>query len=137
MRARRVALLITLLLVALSGGAFTILAWDQASRLATVVSAMAAVAAVGVAVWAALPVSPPSSAGSSTPGNSAPPDVVGRVHGRVTARRVDGEAVGVQTDRVPSHGVSGVVDVDQVRSSGTVIGTRIEHHPRPAPDEKE
>ena len=34
---------------------FTVTQWDRASRIATVVSALAAVAAVGVAVWAALP----------------------------------------------------------------------------------
>jgi hypothetical protein len=41
--------------LALLGAGFTLVQWDQASRLATMVSALAAVAGIGVAVWAALP----------------------------------------------------------------------------------
>lgn len=55
MSARRVALLATCLTVAGLAGWFAVAKWEQASRVATVVSALAAVAAVGVAVWAALP----------------------------------------------------------------------------------
>lgn len=45
---------VTCLLVSGLGGVFTVTQWDRASRIATVVSALAAVAAVGVAVWAAI-----------------------------------------------------------------------------------
>ncbi len=55
MSARRVALLLTCLVVAGMAGWFAVARWEQASRVATVVSALAAVAAVGVAAWAALP----------------------------------------------------------------------------------
>jgi hypothetical protein len=55
MSARRVVLLVTCLVVAGLAGWFAVARWEQASRVATVVSALAAVAAVGVAVWAALP----------------------------------------------------------------------------------
>ncbi len=55
MPARRAALLITGLVVAGLGALFAVSEWDRASRIATLVSALAAVAAVGVAVWAALP----------------------------------------------------------------------------------
>lgn len=47
--------MVTGLMVAGLGVAFAVLARDRAGRIATVVSALAAVAAVGVAVWAALP----------------------------------------------------------------------------------
>jgi hypothetical protein len=55
MRGRRVVLAVTCLLVAGLGGVFAVVAWDRTSRIATAVSALAAVAAVGIAVWAALP----------------------------------------------------------------------------------
>ena len=55
MSARRVVVLLTCLVVAGLAGWFVVARWEQASRVATVVSALAAVAAVGVAVWAALP----------------------------------------------------------------------------------
>jgi hypothetical protein len=55
MSARRVVLLVTCLVVAGLAGWFAVAKWEQASRVATVVSALAAVAVVGVAVWAALP----------------------------------------------------------------------------------
>jgi len=55
MTARRVALLATCFVVAGLAGWFAVARWDQASWVATVVSTLAAVAGVGVAVWAALP----------------------------------------------------------------------------------
>jgi hypothetical protein len=54
MNARRVVLLVTCLVVAGLGGMFVLTQWDRVNRIATVLSALAAVAAVGVAVWAAL-----------------------------------------------------------------------------------
>jgi hypothetical protein len=50
-----VVLLVTGLVVAALGGVFAVTQWDTADRLATVLSALAAVAAVGISVWAALP----------------------------------------------------------------------------------
>nr|WTA70845.1 hypothetical protein OHB51_17515 [Micromonospora sp. NBC_00855] len=56
MRSRRhIVLLITGLLVAVLASAFVVLRWDSADRIATAVSALAGLAAVGVALWAALP----------------------------------------------------------------------------------
>ena len=52
---RRVVLVVTCLVVAGLAGVFAGTQWDQANRVATVASALAAVASVGVAVWAALP----------------------------------------------------------------------------------
>lgn len=50
----RVVLVVTGLVVALLAGWFAVVQWEQADRVATVVSALGAVAAVGVAVWAVL-----------------------------------------------------------------------------------
>jgi hypothetical protein len=54
MSARRVSILITCLVVAVLAIVLVVVRWDDASRIATIISALAAVAAVGVAVWAAL-----------------------------------------------------------------------------------
>ena len=55
MSTRRVALLVTFLAVGVLLIGLTVVSWDDASRIATIVSTVAAVAALGVAVWAALP----------------------------------------------------------------------------------
>ncbi|MBM0276034.1 hypothetical protein [Micromonospora tarensis] len=56
MRPRRhLVLLITGLLVAVLATTFVVLRWDSADRVATAVSALAGLAGVGVALWAALP----------------------------------------------------------------------------------
>lgn len=57
MRKRRLVLLATCVVVALLAAGFAWLRWQEANKLATVLSALAAVAAVGVAIWAALPAS--------------------------------------------------------------------------------
>lgn len=49
----RIAVVATCVVVAALGGFFAIAQWDDANRVATVSSALGAVAAVGVAVWAA------------------------------------------------------------------------------------
>lgn len=54
MSMRRLAIVVTLLAVAVLAGLFILLRWEQANKLATVMSALAGVTAVGVAVWAAL-----------------------------------------------------------------------------------
>ena len=55
MNLRRAVLLVTLLVVAGLLAWFAVTKWDSASKVATIVSALAAVATVGVAAWAALP----------------------------------------------------------------------------------
>ncbi|MGW4423839.1 hypothetical protein [Streptosporangium sp. NPDC004631] len=55
MNARRVVLAVTGVVVAVFGVVFAVLQWEQANRIATSVSALAGLAAVGVAVWAAFP----------------------------------------------------------------------------------
>ena len=53
-------------MVAVLAAVFAVSQWDQATRIATVTSALAAVAALGVAVWAALPGSSPGARASRT-----------------------------------------------------------------------
>jgi cytosine/uracil/thiamine/allantoin permease len=54
MNGARVTLVVTCAVVAGLGVWFAVAKWDQANKAATVASALAAVAAVGVAVWTAL-----------------------------------------------------------------------------------
>lgn len=54
MNAGRVTLIISCLVVAGLGVWFVVARWDQANKVASAVSALAALAAVGVAIWAAL-----------------------------------------------------------------------------------
>ncbi|MEV7907710.1 hypothetical protein [Streptomyces anulatus] len=61
MGARRGVLAVTCVVVAVFGVVFTVIQWEQANRIATSVSALAALAAVGIAVWAALPGTPPGT----------------------------------------------------------------------------
>ncbi|MEV7009683.1 hypothetical protein [Streptosporangium sp. NPDC051022] len=58
MGARRGVLAVTCVVVAVFGVVFAVVQWEQANRIATSVSALAALAAVGIAVWAALPATP-------------------------------------------------------------------------------
>ncbi|MEV0584706.1 hypothetical protein [Nonomuraea sp. NPDC050310] len=55
MDGRRVAILATAGVVAVLAVVLTVLRWDDADKIATGLSALAGVAAVGVAVWAGLP----------------------------------------------------------------------------------
>jgi hypothetical protein len=55
MDARRIVLIATAGVVAVLAVTLVALRWDSANEIAVVVSALAAVAAVGVAIWAALP----------------------------------------------------------------------------------
>jgi hypothetical protein len=54
MNSGRIALIATCVLVAGLGGWFAIARWDDANRVAAITSALAGIAAIGVAVWAAL-----------------------------------------------------------------------------------
>ena len=68
MNTGRIALVVTCVVVAGLGTWFALSRWDDANRIATVASALGAVAAVGVAVWAA--VRAPSSQRSVTVSNT-------------------------------------------------------------------
>lgn len=48
------ALVLTCVMVAGLGGWFAVARWDQTNKVATVASALGAVAAVGIAIWTAL-----------------------------------------------------------------------------------
>ncbi|MEU4555372.1 hypothetical protein [Micromonospora violae] len=52
---RHIVLVVTGVLVAVLASAFVVLRWDSADKIATAASALAGVAGVGVALWAALP----------------------------------------------------------------------------------
>jgi hypothetical protein len=60
MTLKRVVLVMTCMVVAALGWIFAVSRWETASRIATVASALAGVAAVGVGIWAALPGASPS-----------------------------------------------------------------------------
>ncbi|UKY47839.1 hypothetical protein [Streptomyces inhibens] len=55
MTIKRVVLVGTCVVVAVLGWVFAVSQWETASRIATVASALAGVAAVGIGIWAALP----------------------------------------------------------------------------------
>jgi len=57
---KRVVLVMTCVVVAVLGCVFAVSQWDTASRIATLASALAGVAAVGIGIWAALPGTSPS-----------------------------------------------------------------------------
>jgi cytosine/uracil/thiamine/allantoin permease len=87
----RVALVITCLVVAGLGVWFTVAKWDDANKIATVASALGAVAAVGVAIWAAMRTSSGTSVrvsdtGQAT-GTNANTGFRGKTDGSVTVKR--------------------------------------------------
>lgn len=98
MKLRRVVLLVTVLAVGGLLAWLSVVNWDSASKIATVVCALGAVAAVGVAIWAALPASGQarSIAASRT--------------GKAVARRNGSATSGV---RAPAGGAEGPVRVDR------------------------
>jgi hypothetical protein len=55
MKLQRLVLAVSCLVVAALAVLFVVLQWERANKVATVVSCLAAVTAVGVAIWAALP----------------------------------------------------------------------------------
>jgi hypothetical protein len=55
MTLKRMVLVATCMVVAVLGWMFAVSQWETASRIATVASALAGVAAVGIGIWAALP----------------------------------------------------------------------------------
>lgn len=56
---RRFAVVVTCVAVALVGATFSAIGWGSASSFVTVASVIAALVAIGIAVWAALPETPP------------------------------------------------------------------------------
>lgn len=62
MTARRAVLILTCLLLAGLGVYSAVARWDDANRIATIAASLAAVAAVGVGIWAALPANRQQSA---------------------------------------------------------------------------
>lgn len=95
MNTGRAVLLLTCLVVAALGGWFALARWDDANKVAAIASALGAVAAVGVAVWAALRTSTSGPSvivrrtgrSEARGGGAANSGVRGRVRGPV---RVDG-----------------------------------------------
>nr|WP_052478710.1 hypothetical protein [Kibdelosporangium sp. MJ126-NF4]CEL20161.1 hypothetical protein [Kibdelosporangium sp. MJ126-NF4]CTQ97386.1 hypothetical protein [Kibdelosporangium sp. MJ126-NF4] len=112
MTAGRVILILTCLVVAGLGGWFVLAQWDVANRAATVSSALGAVAAVGVAIWAALRTNTGNTVRASRTGNatarrngSANTGVrLGEASGRVRADRTG--------DATASDGGSATTGID-------------------------
>ena len=73
MSMRRLVLLLTALAVAVLAAVFAWVGWDQAGRIATVLAGLVAVAALGVAVWAALPGQRTPPSGDTAVGEEAAP----------------------------------------------------------------
>ena len=84
MNAGRVVLTVSLLVVAGLGVWFALAGWDDANKVAVISSAVAAVAAVGVAVWAA--VRTPSADRAVTVSDT------GNAHGKRAVTGVSGKA---------------------------------------------
>lgn len=115
---RRVVIPLTFLLVAGLAAVFAVSGWDQADKIASIVSALVAVAALGVGVWAALPGSAQGvhvravrtgTAMASGPGSRANTGVTGRVsasetvmiEGTGNARATDGGSANSGVDLHP------------------------------------
>lgn len=88
----RVTLVLTCLLVAGLAAAFAIIQWDQANKLATSISALGAVAAVGVAVWAAVR-QPATSIRVSNTGNAVAGSKGKAVSGLDSPAKLTGEVI--------------------------------------------
>jgi hypothetical protein len=101
----RVALLVTCVVVAGLGTWFALSRWDDANRIATVASALGAVAAVGVAVWAAFRAPAPERSVTVSDTGNATATGGGKAVTGVTGR---GESVGtVRVERTGDAKSSG------------------------------
>ncbi|MFF2397431.1 hypothetical protein [Nocardia sp. NPDC058114] len=115
MTAGRVALILTALTVTVLAAALIVLKWDDANKVFTAVAALAGVAGVGVAIWAALGAKPRKSVKVKKSGNaiSGPNGVA--VSGAKVAATHDGEVAVVDSGkadaRLGGSAVSGA-DVD-------------------------
>ncbi|WP_394815821.1 hypothetical protein [Streptomyces gibsoniae] len=78
MNARRLVLIVSCAAVAGLGVLLAVLRWSRADHVASVVSCLAAVAAVGVGIWAALPARPARTgadpAGATDPAGAPDPE---------------------------------------------------------------
>jgi hypothetical protein len=97
--AGRVVLVLSCVVVGALGAWFAVARWDDANKVAAVASALGAVVAVGVAVWAALRTAPGNAItvrrtgrAEARGGGSATTGVRGRVDGTVRVERT-GDAV--------------------------------------------
>jgi hypothetical protein len=98
MNLRRVVLLVTVLAVGGLLAWLSVVKWDSASKIATVVCALGAVAAVGVAIWAALPAS------------GLPKGIAASRTGKAAARRDGSATSGV---RGPAGSAGGPIRADR------------------------
>ncbi|ALG08752.1 hypothetical protein [Kibdelosporangium phytohabitans] len=104
MKAGRVVLILTCLVVAGLGTWFVLAQWDVANRVATVSSALGAVAAVGVAIWAALRTTSGNSVRASRTGNAT---ARGSGSSANTGVRVSGASGALRADRTGEATASG------------------------------
>jgi hypothetical protein len=98
MNLRRMVLLVTVLAVAGLLAWLSVVKWDSASKIATVVCALGAVAAVGVALWAALPAAQWTK------------DILASRTGKAVARGGGSATTGV---RAPGGGSGGPIRADR------------------------
>lgn len=108
MNLRRAVLLITSLAVAGLLAWLAVAKWDSASKVATVVSALASVATVGVAAWAALPASARAW------------DISASRTGKAVARRSSQATTGV---KAPAQAVDGTVRAEQTGDAAASDGS--------------
>lgn len=97
MTLKRMVLVATCVVVAVLGWMFAVSQWETASRIATVASALAGVAAVGVGIWAALPGVSQSAVvvrETSTAKTAGKGNAVTGYHGSGSARPVTVERTG-------------------------------------------
>jgi hypothetical protein len=113
MTARRVVIVLTCVAVAALGAVVTVTRWEYANRIATIASALATVAAVGVAVWAALPGSGAGVRASRT-GNATARGRGSRANTGLTGPPASGPAVADRTgDAEATGGGSATTGVDR------------------------
>ncbi|GAA2440358.1 DUF4158 domain-containing protein [Streptomyces glaucus] len=113
MTLKRVVLVVTCVVVAVLGWMFTVSQWETASRIATVASALAGVAAVGVGIWAALPGASQSAVvvrETSTAKSAGKGNAVTGYHGGGSTRPVTVERTGDAEATGDGDAISGYSD---------------------------
>ncbi len=93
MKLRRLVLIITVLATAALAAVCALVGWDQAAKVTTVVAGLAALAAVGVEVWTALP-DPKGAVSQSEPGPVPTSDHTGEARARGGAVANTGNIIG-------------------------------------------
>jgi hypothetical protein len=107
MTIRRVVSVVTCVVVAVLGGVFAVSQWETSNRIATVVSALAGVAAVGVGIWAAL-----------SPGQGSRADDVATRPGESEAMNGGTSVTGVKRPKARGNGSARVEDTGKARADG-------------------